>query len=186
MRDPYEVLGVPHDASEEDIKKAYRRLAKKYHPDLNPGDPEAAKKMQEVNAAYEQLQNPGQRNAAYDRTQQNTQQSAYGGYGNYGGYTGYGGYGQGSQDGQEDFDPFDIFRSWEPIGRRRRPIFLYIFIGFMLLNLLSGLFSRRYARQNYQQYYYGYSQMQPEDFQQFGQDSPYGYYYGYEMPESGN
>lgn len=56
--DPYKVLGVSRDASDEDIKRAYRRLAKKYHPDLNPGDQEAARKMQEVNAAYEQIKNP--------------------------------------------------------------------------------------------------------------------------------
>ena len=56
--DPYRVLGVSRDASDEEIKQAYRRLAKKYHPDLNPGDQEAARKMQEVNAAYEQIKNP--------------------------------------------------------------------------------------------------------------------------------
>jgi molecular chaperone DnaJ len=58
MTDPYKVLGVSPDASDEEIKKAYRRLAKQYHPDRNPGDQEAAKKMQEVNAAYEQIKNP--------------------------------------------------------------------------------------------------------------------------------
>ncbi len=56
--DPYQVLGVSPDASDDEIKRAYRRLAKKYHPDLNPGDAEAARKMQEVNAAYEQIKNP--------------------------------------------------------------------------------------------------------------------------------
>ena len=56
--DPYQVLGLSPDASDEEIKQAYRRLAKKYHPDLNPGDPVAAKKMQQVNAAYEQIKNP--------------------------------------------------------------------------------------------------------------------------------
>ena len=58
IEDPYKVLGVSPDASDEQIKSAYRRLAKKYHPDLNPGDQEAARKMQEVNAAYEQIKNP--------------------------------------------------------------------------------------------------------------------------------
>ena len=55
--DPYKILGVSRDASDEEIKRAYRQLAKKYHPDRNPGDTEAAKKMQQVNAAYEQIKN---------------------------------------------------------------------------------------------------------------------------------
>lgn len=70
IEDPYKVLGVSRDASDEEIKKAYRRLAKKYHPDLNPGDAEAARKMQEVNAAYEQIKEP-----------EKATQSGYGGYG---------------------------------------------------------------------------------------------------------
>ena len=56
--DPYKILGVSPDASDEEIKKAYRRLAMKYHPDRNPGDAEAARKMQEINAAYEAIKNP--------------------------------------------------------------------------------------------------------------------------------
>ena len=56
--DPYKVLGVSPNATDEEIKQAYRRLAKKYHPDRNPGNAEAAKKMQQVNAAYEQIKNP--------------------------------------------------------------------------------------------------------------------------------
>ena len=58
ITDPYKILGVSPQATDEEIKQAYRRLAKKYHPDLNPGDQEAARKMQEVNAAYEQIKNP--------------------------------------------------------------------------------------------------------------------------------
>ena len=58
MTDPYQVLGVSPDASDEEIKQAYRKLAKQYHPDRNPGDQEAAKKMQQINAAYEQIKNP--------------------------------------------------------------------------------------------------------------------------------
>ena len=64
--DPYKVLGVSPDASDEEIKRAYRKLAKKYHPDLNPGDEEAAKKMQQVNAAYEKIKNPESAQAGYD------------------------------------------------------------------------------------------------------------------------
>ena len=93
MDDPYKVLGVSPGASDEEIKKAYRRLAKKYHPDLNPGDAEAARKMKEVNAAYEQIKNP-------EKARQNTA----GSYGNTGGYGGAGGYSQ--------YDPFGGFGGW--------------------------------------------------------------------------
>ena len=74
IEDPYKVLGLTPDASDEDVKRAYRALAKKYHPDLNPGDQEAARKMQEVNSAYEQIKNPEK-----FRQQQRSQQG--GGYG---------------------------------------------------------------------------------------------------------
>lgn len=56
MTDPYEVLGVSRNATDDEIKTAYRKLAKKYHPDLNPGDEEAARKMNEVNSAYDAIQ----------------------------------------------------------------------------------------------------------------------------------
>ena len=65
IQDPYKVLGVSPDASDEEIKRAYRRLAKQYHPDRNPGDQEAARKMQEVNAAYEQIKNPEKTRPGY-------------------------------------------------------------------------------------------------------------------------
>ena len=71
-RDYYEVLGVQKGASADDIKKSYRKLAMKYHPDRNPGDEAAARKMQQINAAYDQIKNP-------EKYQQ--QSSGYGGYG---------------------------------------------------------------------------------------------------------
>lgn len=57
MTDPYSVLGLVHGASDEEVKKAYKRLAKKYHPDIAGNSEEAARKMQEINAAYDQIIN---------------------------------------------------------------------------------------------------------------------------------
>ena len=102
--DPYKVLGVSPDASDEEIKRAYRRLAKKYHPDINPGDAEAARKMQEVNAAYEQIKNP-------EKAQANP---GYGGY-----YDPFGGYGrQQGYSGQSSGDQYQ--RAAEQYIRFRR------------------------------------------------------------------
>ena len=74
IEDPYKVLGVSPNASDEEIKQAYRSLAKKYHPDRNPGDAEAAKKMQQINAAYEQIKNP-------EKARPHAGGQSYGGYG---------------------------------------------------------------------------------------------------------
>ncbi|MGD0027184.1 MAG: DnaJ domain-containing protein, partial [Xanthobacteraceae bacterium] len=66
MRDPYEVLGVDRKASAADIKSAYRRLAKKLHPDANKNDPKAAARFSELNAAHEIIGDEDKRKA-YDR-----------------------------------------------------------------------------------------------------------------------
>ena len=96
--DPYKVLGVSPNATDDEIKQAYRRLAKKYHPDRNPGDAEAAKKMQQINAAYEQIKNP----EAYRQTGGGqSSYNPYGSYGPFGGYGGYGGYSGQQQTGDQ-------------------------------------------------------------------------------------
>ena len=61
FRDYYEVLGISKTATEDEIKSAYRKLARKYHPDVNPGDKSAEEKFKELNEAYEVLSDPDKR-----------------------------------------------------------------------------------------------------------------------------
>lgn len=106
FEDPYKVLGLSPGASDEEVKRAYRALAKKYHPDRNPGDKEAARKMQEVNAAYDQIKNP-----------QASQPGGYSGnpYGGYydpfgGGYRQQAHSGSGSSDDQYQQGAYQYIR----------------------------------------------------------------------------
>ncbi len=110
--DPYEVLGVSRDASAEEIKRAYRKKAREYHPDLNPDDETAAKRMNEVNEAYDRITNPEK--YANERHPGNPNASgASSSYGNPYSSGSYGGssYGQGQQtsgsSGPYDWVGFD-------------------------------------------------------------------------------
>lgn len=98
ISDPYKVLGVSPGAGDDEIKKAYRDLAKKYHPDLHPGDKEAERKMNEINAAYDQIKNPTSRtNASYGGSAGGGAYTGFGG--GFGGFGGFGGYGGSSSSG---------------------------------------------------------------------------------------
>lgn len=89
-KDYYSILGVSKDASEKEIKAAYRKLARKYHPDVNPGNKEAEEKFKEISEANEVLSDKEKR-AKYDNFGQQWQQYERGGAGpNYGGQGGYG------------------------------------------------------------------------------------------------
>lgn len=96
MRDPYQVLGVPSTATDEEVKKAYRNLARKYHPDNyhdNPLADLAQERMKEINEAYEEIQTQRKRGASagsYGTSSGYTGGASYG-YGGYGGYQSYAG-----------------------------------------------------------------------------------------------
>lgn len=91
-RDYYEVLGLSKGADEASIKKAYRTLAKQYHPDMHPGDAEAEARFKEVGEAYTVLSDPEKR-AQYDRFGHAAFDPAGGGGGGFGGFSDFGGFG---------------------------------------------------------------------------------------------
>lgn len=132
--DYYKVLGLDKNATQNDIKKAYRKLARKYHPDLNPNDTEAQKKFQQINEAHEVLIDPEKRKK-YDQygkdwehadefekaRRQQGQQQYSGGFGrrSAGGFSGFGGAGAGFEEG--DFsDFFESMFGGAAGGSRRR------------------------------------------------------------------
>lgn len=117
-RDYYEVLGINKDASPEEIKKAYRKLAMKYHPDRNPGDKTAEDNFKEANEAYEILSTP-EKKQRYDQFgHASVNGNTAGGFGDFGGFSGFEGFG-----GAEDIfgDIFDMFGGGFSSRRRSGP-----------------------------------------------------------------
>ena len=102
--DPYSVLGVERGASQDDVKKAYRKKARENHPDLNPDDEAAARRMNEVNEAYDRIMNPEK----YARERPVGSASSTGGpYGGANPYTGGPYAGGGTQGGAGSGNPYD-------------------------------------------------------------------------------
>ncbi len=125
-KDYYEILGVPRSATADEIKKAYRSLARKYHPDLHPGDKEMEKKFKEINEAYSVLGDP-KKKEEYDLTGRvsfgeggpGAGQWPPGGFGGFGGGGGFGGFGDLGGRVPGGFE--DIFGEIFGMGGRRGP-----------------------------------------------------------------
>ncbi len=171
VNDPYQILGVSRDASEDEIRQAYRRLAKKYHPDLNPGDAQAAQKMNEINEAYDLLKNPQayRQQQAQQRAQQQARQAYQNGPQNQGYYNPFDPFGfYGSQSGSEEDssdpnqntyyyywssndDPNRQQYQWNyrrprrsPLGVLGKIVMIWLIIQF-LLSMLGSCSVRRYG-----------------------------------------
>lgn len=111
MRDPYTVLGVAKSASEAEVKKAYRRLAKVHHPDRNANDPKAKERFSELNSAYEIVGDPNKR-AQFDRGEIGADgKPKFQGFDGFGGGARRGGFeaGAGEPFGRGGFNPSDVF-----------------------------------------------------------------------------
>lgn len=136
---PYDVLGVSPGASDEEVSRAYKTLAKRFHPDLNPGDPSAADRMGEINRAYEDVKAMRQRGESFS-----TNAFAYNTY-------------------RDASDPFESMRSayryhYYSRGARRSPmgmILAAVTMFFFVRLLLSLLFG------GYAGYYYPYDLAEP-------------------------
>lgn len=103
--DPYRVLGIQRGASEDEVKSAYRKLAKEYHPDRNGGSASAEAKMKEINDAYakvmDEIRNGGSSSSTHSSS----------GYGSYGGYGFYNGYGSGSSGSYGNYGGYNSYGS---------------------------------------------------------------------------
>ena len=146
--DPYQILGVAPTASDQEVTDAYRRLARKYHPDLNKDNPAAEEKMKEINAAYGRIRDMRAGKAppndqGFDPYGQNPYGA--GGYNPFGSQTGgYGPYGYGP------FGPYRAYRTYRTV-RRVRP---FSFFRFLLTLMLLSFLMRACALLSFQFSYY--------------------------------
>jgi DnaJ-class molecular chaperone len=144
--DPYTTLGVNKDASQADIQKAYRRLAKKVHPDLNPGDKNAEDKFKEISAAYDLLNDPDKR-MRFDRGEidasgnERPSQQYYRDFADQGGWSAYttnSGFSDfGDHSGAEDILS-EIFGRSGRAGRRRRGQDVHYHLDLSFLDAVNG------------------------------------------------
>ena len=154
MQDPYSVLGVSPSASEDEIKKAYRALAKRYHLDVNQGSPEAERRMKDVNEAYSAIMKMRREgtNSAYGG-----HEAGYGGYRGYGNYGGYGG-GTGYEDPYKDNTHMQAARNYIRSGHYQeamrlleempeRPAEWYYLCGEANLGMGNRIAALNYAQQ---------------------------------------
>lgn len=121
MDDYYATLGIQKNATEDEIKKAYRNLAFKYHPDRNPGDKSAEENFKKINEAYSVLSDSSKR-AQYDAGgynpfgNANSQSQDYGAYGSYNPFGGFGGYYRGGSANGTNGESYDPFSEWANPG----------------------------------------------------------------------
>ncbi|MCQ2386598.1 MAG: DnaJ domain-containing protein [Clostridia bacterium] len=173
VSNPYQVLGVSRDADAETIKQAYRKLAKQYHPDLHPDDPYAAKRMNEINEAYDAIKNP----QSYQQQQQ--QQQAWQSYSAQDPFADFfrqqssqsrntwyywGGNTQNADDEQTDPFQWTVFRP-----RRRGSWLVRLILIYFVLQLLFSSCSRRIFYP-----YYSYYPQTESGYSESNQASPNG------------
>lgn len=140
MADPYRVLGVSRDASTDEIKKAYRKLSRKYHPDANINNPnkaQAEEMFKQVQQAYKQIMDEREGRTSSAGQSSGGAGQGYGGYGGYGGFGGFGGYGNYGGQQQNSYGS-----SEEDVQMRAAANYINNRMFQEAMNVLNGISSR--------------------------------------------